>query len=348
MTISLNRLDIVRKKFFKIKVDGLLISNPSNIFYLSGFHGSDSFCLITKNNQYILTDFRYTEEAKTSAKNFDIIDNNEPLLNKLSSLLKKAGLKTVGFESKHLSFYQVKTLESKSCKKLIPLLNTIEELRIIKNNDEISIIKKVSRINLKSITEIIKNIKIDQSEKLICAKIERSFIKNGADSAAFSSIVASGENSSKPHAKPTNRRFNESEPITIDCGAKFQGYNSDITRSFCLGQEDKSFKRVYNIVDTAQKLSIDKVKAGVKIADIDKIARDYISKKGYAKNFGHSTGHGVGIDVHELPLINRRTKGALKPGMVFTIEPGIYIQGWGGVRIEDMVLVTENKCMVIT
>ncbi|MFH1645799.1 MAG: aminopeptidase P family protein [Candidatus Omnitrophota bacterium] len=348
MTDTNNRIFQLRKHLSKTKTDALLVSNPSNIFYITGFHGADSQCLITKNNQYILTDFRYSEEAAKTCKNFDILDSYETLLSKLTKLIKKSKFTKIGFEENYVSYNQIKTLEAKIGRLLTPSLSVIEKMRVIKDESELALIIKAAEINLNSISKIIKNIRINQSEKLTAASLEYAFIKNGADAMAFPSIVASGENSSKPHAKPTDKKFRKSEPITIDSGVKFKSYNSDITRSFCIEKEDEFFKMLYNIVNTAQKLAIDKVKPGTKISDIDKTARDFIAKKGYAKNFGHATGHGIGIDVHELPSISSKTKGVLKPGMVFTIEPGIYIPGWGGIRIEDMVVVTQKGHMVIT
>jgi len=198
------------------------------------------------------------------------------------------------------------------------------------------------------VKKVIEGIDKNDRERDVAAKIDFLLKKKGAQAQAFETIVASGENASMPHAKPTSRRIRGSEPIIIDLGARFQGYNSDLTRTHFVGKILGYNKLIYSIVAAAQAMAIENIRPGEKISAIDKAARCYISKKGFGKYFGHATGHCIGIDVHELPSISAKNHSTLKKGMVFSIEPAIYIPGWGGVRIEDMVLVTESGSEVLT
>jgi len=342
------RVSKLKRLLKRHKLDALLISRPSNIYYISGFTGSDSYSLITSGQNYIITDFRYREQAHKEAKGFEVITKPVGLLRKATNLLKSLSLKKTGFESDHLTVRESQVIASALKKKLLPTSQLIEKLRIVKEPEEIEAIKESASIARNVLKIIIKEIKPGCREKDIAAKADFLLRKKGADRPAFETIVASGPNASMPHARPRTRRIRPSEPIIIDFGANFRGYNSDLTRTHFVGRIEKHFKLIHSIVADAQSKAIDRVTPGKRISEIDKIARDYITKKGFGSYFGHATGHGIGIDIHEWPDINSRNHAILREGMVFSVEPGIYIPGQGGIRIEDMVLVTKKGHRVLT
>lgn len=348
MVIMKHRIKRLRRTLRRNKLDAIIISKPSNIYYISGFRGTDSYCLISTLESFIITDFRFTEQARKETVDFEIVSNSASLFKKTTRLIKKLSLKKIGFESRHLTVKEAKGISDALGKRLYPTFRVIERLRIIKEAGEIATIKKAAAVARDVLKKSIKEIKIGDREKDIALKIDFLLRKKGAESVAFPAIVASGPNASMPHARPTARRIKDEEPIIIDCGARFNGYNSDLTRTHFVGKINEYFKLIYSIVATAQAKAIDRVTPGEKISDVDKAARGYISRKGFAKYFGHATGHCIGIDVHEFPKINSKNHTILKEGMVFSVEPAIYIPGWGGVRIEDMVLVTAKGCVVLT
>ncbi|NQT95730.1 MAG: aminopeptidase P family protein, partial [Candidatus Omnitrophica bacterium] len=233
-------------------------------------------------------------------------------------------------------------------KKLYSTFGLIGKLRAIKDQQEVGLIKKAAAIAKKAYKSIKRELKEGKRETDIAGKIDFLVKKLGADRPSFETIVASGANASMPHAKPTAKRIKNSEAIIVDFGARLKGYNSDLTRTSFVGKIDKHFKLIYSIISIAQSKAINKIRPGVKISEIDKAARSYIVKKGFGKYFTHALGHCIGIDVHELPSINSKNHSVLKEGMVFSVEPGIYIPGSGGVRIEDMILVTAKGHEVLT
>jgi len=342
------RIQKVKKILERLELDAILVSNPSNIYYLSSFSGHDSYLLITKEDDYVITDFRYTQQAKKEADGFEVVDLPSSLFKKTANLIERLKLKRIGFESAYMSVKEAQVLSSASNRRLHPTFGLIEKLRIIKDEQELKLIKKAASLARFTSKEISKELKAGKTEKEIAARIDFLAKTRGGDGPSFSTIVASGASASMPHAQPTAKRIRASEPIIIDFGVRFKGYSSDLTRSSFVGKIDERFKLIYSIVSAAQTKAIDKIKPGIKISDIDKAARSYILKKGFDKYFGHALGHCIGIDVHELPSINSKNHSILKEGMVFSVEPGIYIPGWGGVRIEDMVLVTRKGCEVLT
>lgn len=343
-----NRIDRLRRILRRHKLDAIIISNPSNIYYISGFRGSDSYCLVSTLEKFIITDFRYTEQAHKETADFEIVSGQERVFEKTAKLIKKLSFKKIGFESHHLTVRQTQLISKALGKRLYPTYHLIEKLRVIKEPNEIANIKKAAAIAGNVLKKAIKEIKRGDREKDIALKIDFLLKKKQAESVAFSTIVASGPNGSMPHARPTARKIKEQEPIIIDCGARFNGYNSDLTRTHIMGKISEHFNLIYSIVAVAQAKAIDRVRPGIKISEIDKAARDYICRKGFAKFFGHATGHCIGIDVHEPPGINSKNHSILKEGMVFSVEPAIYISGWGGVRIEDLILVTAKGHTVLT
>lgn len=346
--INVERISKIRRRLKNLKLDALLVSNPSNIFYLSGFSGHDSVLLVTQEENYIVTDFRFEQDAKKSASGFEIIAQPGNLYQKISRIIRRLSLKRVGFESGHMTVRGAEFLTNLIAARLVPFFGLIESLRVIKYPDEISAIKTSACIAKNVLKIIIKEVKNNRTEKDIAVRIDFLLRKEGADSTSFDTIVASGENASMPHARPSNKKIRPGEAVVLDFGARRNNYTSDLTRTLFVGKISKQLSLVYSIVAAAQKKAINKIAPGVKISEIDRVARDYITKKGFGNYFGHATGHCVGIDVHELPSINSKNHTTLKEGMVFTVEPGIYMPGIGGVRIEDMVLVNKNGYEVLT
>lgn len=325
-----------------------IVTNIRNCCYLTGFTCSEGVVLITPTLVYLIVDFRYSQQAQEEIKHVKILKREGALHLLLRDVLKKYKNEKVAFESDSITFKQYKEIKkSLPQNRLVPTLNMVEGLRAVKHSDEIASIEKAARISDEVFKHICGFVKLGMSEVDIAEEIERTSKRNGASCIAFDTIALSGSRSSLPHGVPSDKAV-EKGILLMDFGVGFSGYNSDITRTIFLGKATAKQKEIYNIVLEAQKIAIKSVRPGVKVSCIDKAARDYIASKGYSEYFGHSTGHGVGLDVHELPAVSARSNEVLQPGMVFTIEPGIYIPEWGGIRIEDMVRVTDDGYRIIT
>jgi len=336
-----HRLDNLRLNFF-------IVTNIRNCCYLTGFTGSEGVVLITPASVYLIVDFRYLEQAQKETKNAKILKRERALHLLLRDILKKHKNGKVGFESNSIIFKQYEDIKrSLPENQLIPAVNMIEELRTIKSKEEVALIKKAARISDEVFKHILGFIKLGMREVDIAEEIEYTVKRNGASNISFDTIALSGSRSSLPHGAPSQDLL-KNGTVLMDFGCVFSGYNSDMTRTIFLGKATAKQKEIYNIVLEAQQTAIESIRPGVKASYVDKAVRDYIAGKGYGEYFGHSTGHGVGLDIHELPAISSRSNEVLQPGMVFTVEPGIYIPGWGGIRIEDMVLVTDNGYRIIT
>jgi Xaa-Pro aminopeptidase len=342
------RIVKLRRVLKRLKIDSFLVSNPSNIFYLSGFTGNDSLLLLTDSSAHIITDFRYAEEAQASSEGFSIISEQKGLIKKAAFAIKKEHVRRVGFEPYHMTVMEKSVLSGMVKAKFLATEYLVEKLRMVKDAGEIEKIKKAAGIAKKTLKILPKYIKPGVSEKSIADKIDFYQRSLGADKPSFDIIALSGENCSMPHGRPGLRKVKPKDAVLVDFGARVNGYTSDLTRMFFVGKMAQYINIIYSIVSTAQKKAIDKIRPGIRISEIDKAARSYISDKGFGRYFGHATGHGIGIDVHEFPRINLKNKTRLKDGMVFSVEPGIYIPGKLGVRVEDMVLVTQKGCEVIT
>ncbi|MEA1940333.1 MAG: Xaa-Pro peptidase family protein [Candidatus Caldatribacteriota bacterium] len=349
-----DRLIKFREKVFKKKeaIDGFLVSNLNNIYYLSGFDG-EGLALITKENNFLFTDSRYTEQAGKESPQYKIITDKagkkNARINSLNEMLKKHKMKNLAFEGNNLSYNDFKKYsDGLKTIKLISKNNVIEQIRMKKDKTEIIKIRKAGQIITETLKEIFNIIEPGVRELDIATELAYTMRKKGAKREAFEAIVVSGEGSSLPHGKPSEKIIKEGELITIDTGADYQNYKSDMTRTIILGKENKKQKEIYYIVLEAQKKALESLKPGMKCNEVDKIARDIIKDKGYGKYFGHGLGHGVGLDIHELPRVSSNDKTVLLPGMVITIEPGIYLPKIGGVRIEDTVLITEDGYEILT
>ncbi|MEN3189396.1 MAG: Xaa-Pro peptidase family protein [Atribacterota bacterium] len=348
------RLKIFREKLNKekIEIDGFLVTNLKNIYYLSGFNGEGTV-LITKGKGYLLTDSRYTEQAKKESPGFKIVTDEpkkgDARLLSLEKIVEKDKIKKIAFESKNINYADFKKYSDRFQNvEFIPTENFIEKIRMVKDREEIIKIKKAAQITTESLKEVFEMIEPGVRELDIATELAYTMRKKGARKEAFESIVVSGERSSLPHGKPSEKKISEGELITIDVGANYQNYNSDITRTIILGKENEKQKEMFSIVLEAQEEALKSLKPGLKCNEVDSIARNLIEKKGYGKYFGHGLGHGVGLDIHELPRVSFNDETVLLPGMIITIEPGIYLPKIGGVRIEDSVLITEEGYEIIT
>jgi Xaa-Pro aminopeptidase len=329
-------------------IDGILITALENVRYLSGFTGSDAALVMTETRGYFLTDSRYTTQAKKEVSGFEVIEYKKKIEG-LSDLINGLGLSGVGFETQGLTYQAHKELAEKiSGGQLIPVIERIKNIRAVKDEEEIGRIKRAIEIASKSLRENAWRVAPGNQEREVALELEFSMRRNGADNIAFDTIVASGARSALPHGKASEKRIGEGEFVVIDFGARYRGYYSDETCTFFCGKPNRRQKEVYQIVKDAHDKTISSVRPRMKAVELDAVARDWIRNAGYGDYFGHGTGHGVGLEVHENPVIGPESEDVLVEGMVFTIEPGIYIPGWGGVRIEDMVVVTGSGCEVLT
>ena len=338
-------------KLEKASLDGFLLSSPPNISYLTEFSSRDAYLLISKKENFYLTDSRYTEEAKKNlSKAFTIKKINGSVFKSIADLCRSLRLSRVAFEERHLPYAEYAKIKENLGKAIdfIPTHGLVEELRQIKQPEELQKIRKATQITLAAL-KFIENLLVPGKKEIeIAAELECFIRYNHARSSAFDIIVASGPNSSFPHHITGQRKIKNNEPVLIDLGVDYLGYKSDLTRVFFLGKITSTFRRTYDIVARAKDLAIRKIKPAVSIKAVDIAARQYITQKGYGRFFGHNLGHGLGLEVHEEPHISGSENSRLKPGMVFTVEPAIYLTGQFGIRIEDMVLVTKKGVQVLS
>ncbi len=329
-------------------IDGMLVSAVRNVRYLTGFSGSYACLLITKKDRIFFTDPRYEEQSKREVRGFDIVIEREQQPKQIIEKVKALGIRTLGFESAATyAFYQSLL---RNGFKVRGVANLVEEMRRIKSRLELKMIGRAAERAEKAFLEVKPYIRAGFSERHLALRLEAGLKKQGAAMIPFDIIVAAGKNSAMPHAHPTDNRIKPGDFIMFDWAGEAGGYFSDMTRTFLLrGGRNISRKiDIYNTVLTANQKAIASVREGVSASMVDKTARDVIKKSGYGDYFGHGTGHGVGLDVHELPRISRFGRETIRAGMVFTIEPGIYLPGIGGVRIEDMVHAEKQGCRTLT
>ncbi len=344
----------IKKLYSKLEqqgLDGLIVSNPANISYLTKIISRDSYFLVSKKETMYFTDSRYTEEVNKKLKDAVTLKKvNGSVFNLIADACLSLKLKRIGFEERNLPFAEHNKIKEGLHNKagLVPTHGLIEGLRQVKDSEELKKTKKGIEITGKAFKFIRNFIKPGKTELEIAAELERFIGYQGATGSSFDIIVGSGPNSSFPHHISTERKLKENEPVLIDMGVNYLGYRTDLTRVFFLGKISALARKVYDIVLAAQKCAISRIKPAVTIAEIDTAARQFIAKQGFGAFFGHALGHGVGLEVHEDPHISGKEKSELKPGMVFTIEPAIYLPDQFGIRIEDMVLVTKKGCEVLS
>jgi len=289
-------------------------------------------------------DFRYTEQAQLQAPGWEVVRIRGEPHNFLPQLLAGEGIKTLGLEAHHLSLAAYTLLQEalRDGPHLVPTEGLVEGQRQVKEPGEQALMEKAARIADKAIDHVIPHLKPGAVERELAWELEKSMRESGSEPLPFDPILASGPESAMPHARPTTRALAEKEPVLIDIGARVQGYGSDLSRTFPVGGADEEFKKVYAIVLEAQESALSGIRPGMKGEEADRLAREVIQRAGYGESFGHGLGHGVGLAPHEAPHLGPSSQDILEKGMVFTVEPGIYIPGWGGVRIEDMVVLEED------
>jgi Xaa-Pro aminopeptidase len=337
----------------KENLDVLAVSGAHNQLYLTGFagrlSGARAFLLISADKTVLITDHRYFESAEKELSFCEVSAWEKPGFEELYTLIKREGWQNVGIEAAHLSLEAYYSL-AKSLKniKLVPTYNLVEKLRLTKDKTEIELIKKAAFITSTTFEFLLSIVRAGVKESEIAAEIEFFMKRKGADKVAFDVIVASGSRSSVPHAETSQKEIKSTEIVKVDFGARYRFYNSDMTRTIFVGKASSEQRKIYNIVRSVQEEILLEVKPGLPCQELDKKARAKLEKYGLANSFKHNLGHGVGLEIHEAPTLSVLSREVLSENMVVTIEPGVYIRGFGGVRIEDLVLVTGKGAEVLT
>ncbi len=343
----MKRIEAVLKEMARQDLDQFVVSNVFNVRYLSGFSGSTAMMLLRRDRSTLVTDFRYKEQAKAEVfRGVEVEIDTREALKAVCEMLGDLKGKT-GFEAGTLTYSAYEKLKA-AAGEAVATEGLIEDLREVKDENEIVSLKKAAKIADDVFSDIVKEIRAGMTEVDIAARIDYLLRLKSSEVPAFKTIVASGEHSSLPHASPTMRVVRQGDLVKMDFGAIWDGYCSDITRTVVAGRASDKVREIYGIVLEAQKSAIEGIRAGARCSDIDGLARQRIEAEGYGENFGHGLGHGIGLEVHEGPRLSKKSEGTLAAGMVTTVEPGIYIPGWGGVRIEDDVVVREDGCDVLT
>ena len=336
----------LEQKLSQRNLEAFILINNLDIFYFSGFW-IEGVVLFTPQKKFLITSPMYREVIEKSKNEWEIIICKDTLENELGRLSHKLNIKRCGFESNRFSFALCKKIEEKFQPQLVPCEGIVEKIRSIKDEKEINCIKEAGKITVSTFDYLKKLLSNKVTEKEIVRKTI-NYILNRADGLSFYPIVLFGPRTSLPHGHSTNQKLKDNQLVLIDIGAKIKGYCADMTRTFFWGEVPKKWEKIYNLVETLKEMAIQHIKPGIKSSKIDKIIREEAKKEGYSENFLHGTGHGVGLEVHEQPFLNNISNTVLEEGMVITVEPGLYFAEEGGIRIEDMVLVTNQGGQVLS
>jgi Xaa-Pro aminopeptidase len=345
------RVELLRGRLQSAGLDGLLVSQPENRRYLSGFTGSAGWLLISAEQAMLATDFRYYEQATLESPLFELVKLGSGLPQSLAGTLQRTSIRRLGFESDHATFNDVQAWsKSAPSYEWVPVQGVVEGLRAVKDPEEVAEIREAVSLADAAFVDAAEHLRPGITELELAWRIETFMRTHGAEGVSFELIVAGGPNGARPHARATRAPLPLGEPIVIDIGARVNGYCSDLTRTVCLGQPNDPgrFWEIFTTVLRAQQAAEAAIRPGLTGEEVDAVARDLISEAGYAEFFGHGLGHGVGLAIHEEPRASRTNPSALVAGNVLTIEPGIYLPGWGGVRIEDMVHLSETGADVLS
>lgn len=345
------RRDRLRKSFRKAGVDALLVTDFTNVTYLTGFTGDDSYLLVRRDGETILSDPRYITqlEEECPGVDLDIRSPGVPMLKAVTKVVGATKAGRLGIEADSMTVGLLNQIAEKMPKiELVPTSGLVEDLRLIKDKDEIERLRRAVWQAEKAFAVLRSTLRPEKTEKEVADELEHQFRLFGGKDASFASIVAVGPRAALPHATPGASRIGEDDFVLVDWGANDGLYCSDLTRMIVTGKISPKFERIYNTVLEAQTRAIAAVRPGALAHDVDNVARSYITKAGFGKRFRHGLGHGLGMLVHEAPRLAVNSQTVLKPGMVVTVEPGIYLPGWGGIRIEDDILVTRNGHEVLT
>ncbi len=345
------RLAKLRAMLAERELDALLVSQPENRFYLSGFTGSSGWLLISADLTLIATDFRYYEQAAIESPGFELVCLQNSLSEMLPDMLARGPIRRLAFEADHAAFADVQAWSraAPDCE-WVPVTGLVMEMRAAKDSDELSTLRAAIRLGDDALAEALSQARPGMTEQQLAWIIESYIRTHGAQSVAFDIVVACGASGARPHARATQAPLVPGEPIVIDLGARLDHYCSDLTRTVCLGEpkDARRFWEIYEIVRLAQQSAEAAIRPGMTGQEVDAIARAVIGDAGYGDCFGHGLGHGVGLAIHELPRLGRLGTAPLAPGNCVTVEPGVYVSGWGGVRLEDVVLVTDSGVEVLT
>ena len=344
----MEKLTKLRSMLRQEGIDGLLLTNSYNRTYMTGFTGTAGVVLLSAERALFITDFRYVEQAQKQAVGYEIVQHTGPITEEVAKRAKELGITKLGFEQDTLTYSEYRMYGDKAEAELVPVSGLVEKLRLIKTDAEIKILKEAAQIADAAFTHILSFIRPGVSELAVSNELEFFMRRQGAVSSSFDIIVASGHRSALPHGVASEKLIETGEFVTLDFGAYYKGYCSDITRTIAVGEPSQDLKDIYDVVLEAQLRGLDGIRAGVTGKEADALTRDYITEKGYGQYFGHSTGHGIGLEIHEGPGLSIRSDTVLEPGMAVTVEPGIYIAGLGGVRIEDDVIVTKEGNEILT
>jgi len=340
------RIRAIRRELDKKKIRFLIVTKPANVTYMTGFLGEDSWAAIAGGRVYLLTDSRYTEQAQKECPSCKIIDRAGPMADAIAGLVKKLkSVRTVAVEDS-VSLVDFEQLKKNVKARLKTAAGIVETVRSVKDESEIATIRSAAAISTKALVQTLPYIKPGITESELAGMLDFQIRKLGARN-SFETIVAFGPNGSRPHHQPGSKKLKKKDAVLIDFGARYKGYCSDITRCFVISGMTPFYKKVYDVVEQAQAAAIKMIKPSVKITEVDAAAREVIDKAGLPV-YGHGSGHGFGLQIHEDPFLKPDGKGKLKAGQVITIEPGIYIPGRLGVRIEDDILVTETGHKILT
>ncbi|MBE0480573.1 MAG: aminopeptidase P family protein [Dehalococcoidia bacterium] len=347
------RLNKLRSLLAGKGTDALLVTQNENRRYLSGFTGSAGFLVISGHEAILATDFRYIQQAEEQAPGFRIARIKGRLTEWFPGLLAELDITSLGFEARDVSYalYQevaAAAWEAGSGLSLVPTEGLAESIRAMKDAEEVRSIEQAARIADEALEQVRRTLRPGMSEREVALRLELHMREKGSDTLPYEIIVASGPNSALPHARPTDRSIREGEPVVMDLGARVNGYASDMTRTFCAGKGDSTYNRIYDIVLGAQLTAVAALRAGMTGEQVDRLARTVISQAGYGDNFGHGLGHGIGLAAHEQPRLGPGSLDVLGENMVFTIEPGVYLPGWGGVRIEDTMILEHGGIRSLT
>ncbi|PFD71479.1 M24 family metallopeptidase [Bacillus cereus] len=342
------RITNIQKQLHNYGIDGLLITKKENRQYATGFTGSAGVVLISADTAVFITDFRYVDQAKSQIKDAEIIMHKGNLEKEIANQVSKLNIQKLGIEENNMTLQQYKNLQKYVHAEMVQVCEIIENIRIIKDTPEIETMKTAANIADEAFHHVLTFLKPGLSENDVRDELEFFMRKKGATSSSFQIIVASGVRSSLPHGVASSKIIERGDIVTLDFGALYEGYCSDITRTVAIGEPSEEFKKIYNVVLEALKRGTEAIKPGETAKSIDDITRDYITEHGYGQYFGHSTGHGLGLEIHEPLRLSQESKATLEEGMVVTVEPGIYIPNWGGCRIEDDIVITKDGYEVIT
>ncbi|MCL6598452.1 MAG: Xaa-Pro peptidase family protein [Alicyclobacillus macrosporangiidus] len=350
------RLDRLRAEMAARGLEAMLVSSPENRRYVSGFTGTSANVLVTADRALVITDFRYTQQAKAQCTGFEVVQQQAShagaFLELLAEVVQSLGVKAVGFEQDYLTYGEVERY--RALEKTVPgftwvpVSGVVERLRIVKDEAEIAILEEAARIADEAFEHVLGVLRPGLTERDVALELEIQMRKRGASGAAFDTIVASGWRSAMPHGVASDKVLEAGDLVTMDFGALYQGYCSDLTRTVVIGKANPRQREIYERVLEAQRLALAAVRPGTTGRELDAVARDALARHGLAEAFGHSLGHGIGLAIHEDPRISKSGEDVLEPGMVITIEPGVYLPEWGGVRIEEDVLVTPDGGRVLT